>query len=117
MFFFFSLILFPGDCTFGNVASLFERNFQLLKRSLEQTIHGVSVCNCEGGYFLTADVTLTGMNDMEFVERLVSTCKVAALPMRLFYSDPTVPRSLVRFAVCKKEETIDRTVVALQNWK
>ena len=67
----------------------------------------------QGGYFLTADVSATGMNDMEFVEHLINTCQVAALPMRLFYTDPTVPRNLVRFAVCKKEETIAATVAAI----
>ena len=62
---------------------------------------------------MTADVSSTGMNDLIFVEHLVQSCKVAALPMRLFYSDPSEPRNLVRFAICKKMETIDATINAI----
>ena len=101
-----------NDFTFGNVADQFSRNFNALKQVLESVI-GLVVCECQGGYFLTADVSTTGMNDMEFVEHLINICQVAALPMRLFYTDPTVPRNLVRFAVCKKEETIAATVAAI----
>ena len=49
------------------------------------------------------------------MEHLIQTCQVAALPMRLFYSDPTVARKLVRFAICKKAETIDATVAAIES--
>jgi aspartate/methionine/tyrosine aminotransferase len=100
------------NLTFGNVASLFFNNFCKLKTCLENVINLV-VCECQGGYFLTADVSSTGMNDLIFVEHLVQSCKVAALPMRLFYSDPSEPRNLVRFAICKKMETIDATINAI----
>jgi len=101
------------DWSFGNVSSLFSINFQRLKDALESI--GLIVCAAEGGYFLTADVTSTQMTDMEFVEHLAETCKIAALPMRLFYQDPPKNgRALVRFAVCKKEQTILKTVDALK---
>ena len=101
------------NVTFGGVARLFAANFKKLKSALEGI--GVTVCASQGGYFLTCDVSATGLNDMEFVEHLIQTCQVAALPMRLFYSDPTVARKLVRFAICKKAETIDATVAAIES--
>lgn len=103
------------DLTFGGVSELFSRNFNTLKTALE--LIGLKVCSAEGGYFLTCDVSSTGLNDMEFVEHLVQCCKISALPMRLFYQNPTVPRKLVRFAICKKEETILKTVEALKLYR
>ena len=107
-----------GDRTFGGVGALFADNWLRLAVALEECIPGALVTRSEGGYFLCVDISRVsdGMDDLEFVQRLVARCGIAALPLRLFYNDASRPRKLVRFAVCKKRETIDQAVAALSRW-
>ena len=105
-----------GDPTFGGVARLFEANWNLLAKALVDTVEGLTVCECEGGYFLVADVAACGLQDMAFLDLLSSHCGIAGMPMSLFYGDPTQPCTLVRFAICKKTETIQAAVDALKKW-
>ena len=108
-----------GDHSFGGVGALFADNWFKLAVALEESIPGVFVTRSEGGYFLCADISgvAGGMDDLEFVQELVKKCGIAALPLRLFYNDASVPRTLVRFAVCKKRETIDQAIAALDGWR
>ena len=106
-----------NDFSFGGVGSIFASNWLRLAVALEENIPGARVCSSQGGYFLCLDISgILGMDDLSFVQRLVDKCGIAALPLRLFYSDSSIPRQLVRFAVCKKSETITDAILALQQW-
>ncbi|EGD72300.1 aminotransferase class I and II [Salpingoeca rosetta] len=90
----------------AEVARLFEANAKDLSASL--TAMGLDVTNVEGGYFVIADVRSTGMDAMTFCKWLAAHKHVACVPLSLFSTDPSDPHlsTLVRFAICKKRETI-----------
>jgi len=106
---------------FEGRAQLIHGNFELLAKTLRAT--GVEVCPAQGGYFLVADVSSTGMSDMEYCVWLAQQHKVAAMPLSVFYS-PTQDAEggsaseqerapLIRFAVCKERSTIESACAAL----
>ena len=96
---------------------MFAHNWMRLAVALEQSIPGSFVTVSEGGYFLCLDIhRLPGMDDLSFVQKLATKCGIAAIPMRLFYNNSAIPRTLVRFAICKKRETIDKAIKALGKW-
>jgi len=100
---------------FGGAAQLFGDNWTLLATALLGT--GIKVCRCSGGYFLVCDVA--PLSDMEYCEQLASKCRIAALPMSLFYGDETAKKrcTLVRFSICKSRDTIERTCAAITQVK
>ena len=68
-----------------------------------------------GSYFLTVDIRSLGFrgDDMEFCRHIATEAGVAAIPVSAFYaSDP--PRTLVRFAFCKREEVLADAVDRLR---
>lgn len=72
-----------------------------------------------GTYFICADHTavapkLGATDDQSFCMALIKQCGVAAIPPSVFYNTPELGRSLVRFAFCKKPETIDEGIARLQ---
>ncbi len=72
-----------------------------------------------GTYFICADFSavaakLGATDDQSFCLALIKQCGVAAIPPSVFYNEPGLGRSLVRFAFCKKPETIDDGVARLQ---
>ena len=52
----------------------------------------------------------------DYCKALIATARVAAVPMDCFYFDPAVapPRSLVRFAICKRADTIAAAAAAIR---
>jgi N-succinyldiaminopimelate aminotransferase len=59
------------------------------------------------GYFIMADIAaLPFADDRELCRRLPAEVGVAAIPPGVFYADPALGSRLVRFAFCKKPETI-----------
>jgi aspartate/methionine/tyrosine aminotransferase len=73
------------------------------------TTLGFKTLPCEGSYFLTADISgLTNEPDLAFCERLVAEAGVALIPLSFFFSGGK-PDHLVRFAFCKKRETIEES--------
>ena len=86
-------------------AAVMADNARTLAHALEDA--GLTVYHPEGGYFLTCDVSSTGASDVDFCVELASRAKVAAVPLSVFFlPSADVPRSLVRFAVCKKPDTV-----------
>ena len=86
-------------------AAVMADNARTLAHALEDA--GLTVYHPEGGYFLTCDVSSTGASDVDFCVELASRAKVAAVPLSVFFlPSADVPRSLVRFAVCKKSDTV-----------
>lgn len=72
----------------------------------------------EGGYFIMADHTPFGeADDVAFVKRLIEEIGVAAIPPSVFYNEPANGKDFVRFAFCKKKETLDRAAERLAKLK
>lgn len=61
-----------------------------------------------GAYYVMTDISAFGFaDDIQFVNYLVKEVGVAAVPGSSFYRDPRDGASQVRFAFCKKTETLD----------
>ena len=62
----------------------------------------------QGAYYAMADVTSLGFaDDVEAARYLVEVAGVAAVPGSSFFSRPELGRHLLRFAFCKKLETLE----------
>ena len=61
-----------------------------------------------GAYYVMTDIGAFGFaDDLEFTKYLVKEIGVAAVPGSSFYRDPRDGAQQVRFAFCKKDETLD----------
>jgi aminotransferase len=61
-----------------------------------------------GAYYVMTDISHFGFaNDVEFTKHLVKEIGVAAVPGSSFYNDPRDGALQVRFAFCKRDETLD----------
>lgn len=71
----------------------------------------------QGGYFLLADFSRFGWDDdVAFAKRLIEAVGVAAVPLSGFYHTPPGSRRiLLRFAFCKRTETLQAALERLQN--
>lgn len=70
-----------------------------------------------GTYYVVADISQIApdMSGYEWCRWLTQSVGVAAIPLEVFYRDPAVGRSLVRFAFCKKVETLHAAAERLAN--
>lgn len=69
----------------------------------------------EGAYYILADFSkLSDKDDVEFAKWMTKEVGVATVPGSSFYHDRALGRSLVRFAFCKKFETLRRAALRLQ---
>jgi aspartate/methionine/tyrosine aminotransferase len=67
-----------------------------------------------GTYFVLADHSGFGFgDDVAFCKHLIEEVGVAAIPPTAFYEDKEAGRHLVRFAFCKREETLRAAVERL----
>jgi N-succinyldiaminopimelate aminotransferase len=67
-----------------------------------------------GAYFVLADFRAFGFDDdRTFALHLVEEAGVAAIPPSVFYDHPEHGRSYVRFAFCKKRETLEAAVARM----
>jgi N-succinyldiaminopimelate aminotransferase len=65
----------------------------------------------DGTYFVQTDIgALGGSDGVAFCWALPERAGVVAVPTAVFYEDPSIGRTLVRFAFCKREEVIDEAV-------
>jgi len=101
----------PGEgVTPDENAQILASNAQILASAL--TASGVKVYPPEGGFFLVASVKNIKSVDGDAIQYCKNLArrgaKVSAVPMTPFYdpSSPENPTDLVRFAICKKRETI-----------
>jgi aminotransferase len=70
-----------------------------------------------GAYYVMADITgLTKLDDVAFAMALVRDPGVAVVPGSSFFSRPADGRALVRFAFCKRDETLDEAARRLAAW-
>ncbi|MGB7586602.1 MAG: aminotransferase class I/II-fold pyridoxal phosphate-dependent enzyme [Terriglobales bacterium] len=71
-----------------------------------------------GAYYVMTDISAFGFaNDVEFTKYLVKEVGVAAVPGSSFYNDPRDGAQQVRFAFCKRDETLDEAGTRLRKLK
>jgi N-succinyldiaminopimelate aminotransferase len=76
---------------------------------------GFAVRPPAGTYFLCADFTRFGFSDdVAFCRHLLDAAGVAAIPPSFFYDSRERARGYVRFAFCKREETLREAVARLE---
>ena len=69
----------------------------------------------EGAYYIMVDISKFGFeNDVAFAKHLVEKIGVAVVPGSSFYADPERGSQQVRFAFCKKMETLEAAVERLR---
>ncbi|MFG2961097.1 pyridoxal phosphate-dependent aminotransferase [Streptomyces sp. NPDC048291] len=94
------------DSYFDSFRTDLRRKRDLLGDGLRAA--GFEVYQPQGTYFITTDITPFGQKDAyAFCRALPERCGVVAVPNSVFYDDPAVGRSQVRFAFCKKDEVLD----------
>jgi N-succinyldiaminopimelate aminotransferase len=72
----------------------------------------------EGTYYALADIRSVGFeDDVAFCRMLPEKAGVAAIPCSAFYFTNNPARHLVRFAFCKKDETLQEALRRLKHWK
>ena len=68
----------------------------------------------EGAYYILADFSeLSDLDDVTFAKWMTQEIGVATVPGSSFYHDRAMGRSIVRFAFCKKTETLERAAERL----
>ena len=69
----------------------------------------------EGAYYVLADFSeLSDMDDVTFAKWMAKEIGVATVPGSSFYSRPSArARRSIRFAFCKKQETLERAAERL----
>jgi N-succinyldiaminopimelate aminotransferase len=79
---------------------------------------GFQVFVPEGTYYALVDIRSLGFeDDVAFCRMLPEKAGVAAIPCSAFYFSNTPARHLVRFAFCKKDETLREAIRRLKKWK
>src|ERR1700733_4721627 len=81
-------------------------------------VAGFECFSPRGAYYVMTDISAFGFDDdVEFVRYLVKVVGVAAVPGSSFYRDPRDGAGQVRFAFCKKLETLDAAAQRLARLK
>ena len=88
-----------------------KRDF--LKNGLQSI--GFEAADCEGTYFLNADISSVGFSgtDEEFCRLITTEAKVAALPMSAFYASEGAKTNFVRFCFSKREDVLGEAIKRL----
>jgi len=94
-----------GAAYYSNMTAQYRERRQVLVSALQDA--GFKCAPPEGAYYVLADFSaLSGEDDTTFAKRLTREAGVASVPGSSFFSEPSNGRSLVRFAFCKKVETL-----------
>ena len=87
-----------------SLCDFYKTKKNLFRSLLEGT--GFRPLGCHGTFFQVCDYSdISDKQDTDFARELIVRHKVAAIPMSVFYSQPT-DMKLVRFCFAKKEETL-----------
>jgi aminotransferase len=71
-----------------------------------------------GAYYVMTDISpFRARNDVEFTKYLVKEIGVAAVPGSSFYNNPRDGAQQVRFAFCKRDQTLDEAAARLRKLK
>jgi aspartate/methionine/tyrosine aminotransferase len=100
---------------FNHLAMDYRARRAVLVESLDRA--GFQFTVPEGAYYILADFSKINdrMDDVEFAKWMTREVGVATVPGSSFYHDRAMGRSLVRFAFCKKFETLRRAAVRLDS--
>ncbi|MCB9465496.1 MAG: aminotransferase class I/II-fold pyridoxal phosphate-dependent enzyme [Candidatus Eisenbacteria bacterium] len=100
------LALGAPDAYFSELRTAYMERRTLLVEALRSAGFGVS--SPEGTYFVLADLTPLGWDDdVAFCRHLVEEVGIAAVPPSVFYEHSEEGRRLVRFAFCKRRDTLE----------
>lgn len=103
-----------GADYFNHLALEYRARRDVIVAALEDAGFKFSVP--EGAYYVLADFSeLSSLPDDEFARWLTREIGVAPVPGSSFYHDPARGRHLVRFAFCKRIETLERAGERLAN--
>ncbi|MFY9227215.1 MAG: aminotransferase class I/II-fold pyridoxal phosphate-dependent enzyme [Blastocatellia bacterium] len=90
---------------YNNLASHYQARRDLLLEVLIEA--GFQVFAPKGAYYIMTDISNFGFaNDIEFTHFLIKEIGVAVVPGSSFYIDPKAGSQQVRFAFCKRDETL-----------
>ncbi len=106
------------DEYYHSLAADYQQKRDYLAGILRQA--GLTVTKPDGTYFIMAGIEALGFaDDLAFCRHLVAQIGVAAIPPSAFYCDAhkALGQSYVRFAFCKKQETLERAAERLANLK
>ncbi len=106
------------DSYFATLAGDLQRKRDILRSAL--TDAGLRPITPQGTYFVTADISgrMPRPDSVEFCRALPRDCGVVAIPGGVLY-DPRHAdegRHLVRFAFCKKDDTLHEAARRLKAW-
>ncbi|MDR3793452.1 MAG: aminotransferase class I/II-fold pyridoxal phosphate-dependent enzyme [Terracidiphilus sp.] len=75
---------------------------------------GFTAYRPQGAYYVMTDISAFNFeNDLRFARHLVRDVGVAAVPGSSFYSHPSLGAQQIRFAFCKRMETLHRAIEKL----
>jgi aminotransferase len=101
-----ALALSLPDAYYRELALAYQRRRGRLLPILERA--GFRVYPPAGAYYVMTDISGLGWDDdVAFARHLVETIGVAVVPGSSFYANPKDGARQVRFAFCKKDETLD----------
>jgi aminotransferase len=97
---------------YKQLATRYDERRTLLLGALRQA--GFTVWRPQGAYYIMTDIAAFGArDDRSFARHLVEDVGVASVPGSSFYSDPARGARQVRFAFCKRAETLERAITNL----
>ena len=97
---------------FTTLAAGYRTRRECLTRALRDA--GFTFTIPEGAYYLFADFTgLSDQSDVDFAKWMAREVGVAPVPGSSFYHKPELGRRYVRFAFCKRLETLERAAERL----
>ncbi|MFG0298319.1 MAG: aminotransferase class I/II-fold pyridoxal phosphate-dependent enzyme [Phycisphaerales bacterium JB047] len=110
-------LLSDGEPEIEKLRAHYTHTRSLLGEALQEL--GFDLSLPQGSYFILADHTRVSQRlglqtDVELCRWLPKHAGVAAIPPSAFYHDPSDGAALVRFAFCKRTETIDEAIKCLQ---
>ncbi len=95
-----------GRDYYAGLVTQYRERGDLLLRALQDA--GFRCKAPEGAYYILADFSdLSDEDDTTFAKRLAREARVASVPGSSFFSVPERGHSLVRFAFCKRLETLE----------
>jgi N-succinyldiaminopimelate aminotransferase len=105
--------LAAGPEYYAELLAGYSERREYLSRELARI--GFALRPPQGTYFVCADFRRFGFDDdRAFVRHMIEKIGVAAIPPSVFYDHPEEGRRYVRFAFCKKRETLEAAVARLQ---
>ena len=94
-----------ADSYYAQLVKDYSARRAILAAGLE--VAGFPFAMPQGAYYMLADIGALGAaDDVRFCEWLTREIGVAAVPGSSFYHDPALGRRFIRFAFCKRVETL-----------